>query len=178
MAMRYSNILGPEDASFSFGGPAFLDTYGFFVDNAFGDLSTTGSSPANGTNLGGSVATLAIGGTQATIVSATGYASASTVQIDSGNISEVVVLSTAPSGTLITFGNYPLRFPHASGATVTTVSGPLRAFDEFAEQPPGLWRYPGAQPPTHSLTDNTNLNYSGSPGTNTSGATHVSERLR
>ena len=48
-------------------------------------------------------------------MSATGYASASTVQIDCGNITEVVVLSTAPSGTLITFGNYPLRFPHAVG---------------------------------------------------------------
>ena len=81
----------------------------------FGDLSTTGTTLANGTTLAGSVATLAIGGTQATIDSATGYASASTVQIDSGNITEVVVLSTAPSGTLITFGNNPLRFPHALG---------------------------------------------------------------
>src|ERR1700733_13230608 len=61
MAMRYNNILGPEDATFSFGGPVFLDTYGFFLDNAFGDLSTVGSSPANPTSLSGSVATLAIG---------------------------------------------------------------------------------------------------------------------
>ena len=29
---------------------------------------------------------------------------------------------------------------------------------------------PGAQPPTLTLTDNTNLNYGGTPGTNTSGA--------
>ncbi len=123
MAMRYANILGPEDATFSFGSPAFLDTYGFLLDNAFGDLSTTGSSPANGTSLSGSVATLAIGGTQCTVGNATGYASASTVQIDSGNISEVVVLN-AVAGTLLSFGNYPLRFPHASGATVTTVTGP------------------------------------------------------
>ena len=117
MAMLYNEILGPEDATFSFGGPNFLDVYGYFFDCAFGDLSSVGSSPANGTTLAGSVATLAIGGTQATISNASGYASASTVQIDSGNISEVVVLSTAPSGTLITFGNDPLRFPHAAGAT-------------------------------------------------------------
>ena len=38
------------------------------------------------------------------------------------------MLTTAPSGTLITFGNDPLRFPHASGATVTTVIRHLRIF--------------------------------------------------
>ena len=171
MAMLYNEILGPEDATFSFGGPNFLDVYGFFLDNLFGDLSTTGTTLTNPTSLGGSVATLAIGGTQATIVSATGYASASTVQIDSGNITEVVVLSTAPSGTLITFGNYPLRFPHASGATVSTVSaGPYTHTFALLNSTLGYGGIAGAQPPTHTLTDNTNLNYSGSPGTNTSGA--------
>lgn len=126
MALRYANILGPEDATFSFGSPAFLDTYGFLIDNAFGDLSTTGSAPANGTTLSGSVSTLAVGATQCTVGgSAAGYASASVVQIDSGNVSETVILSAAPSGSLLTFANYPLRFPHAAGATVSTVSGPF-----------------------------------------------------
>jgi hypothetical protein len=171
MAMLYNEILGPEDATFSFGGPNFLDVYGFFLDNLFGDLSSTGTTLANGTTLAGSVATLAIGGTQATINNATGYASASTVQIDSGNITEVVVLSTAPSGTLITFGNNPLRFPHASGATVSTVSaGPYTHTFALLNSQLGYGGIAGAQPPTHTLTDNTNLNYTGSPGTNTSGA--------
>ena len=172
MAMLYNEILGPEDATFSFGGPNFLDVYGYFFDCAFGDLSSVGSSPANGTTLAGSVATLAIGGTQATINNATGYASASTVQIDSGNITEVVVLSTAPSGTLITFGNDPLRFPHASGATVSTVSSSGLFTHTFAllNSTLGYGGVAGAQPPTLTLTDNTNLSSSGSPGTNTSGA--------
>ena len=171
MAMLYNEIIGPEDATFSFGGPNFLDVYGYFFDCLLGDLSTTGTTLANPTSLGGSVATLAIGGTQATIVSATGYASASTVQIDSGNISETVILSTAPSGTLITFGNYPLRFPHASGATVSTVSaGPYTHTFALLNSTLGYGGVAGAQPPTLTLTDNTNLNYGGSVGTNTSGA--------
>ena len=170
MALLYNTIIGPEDATFSFGGPNFLDIHGFFLDATFGDLASTGSSPANGTNLGGSVATLAIGGTQATIVSATGYASASTVQIDTGSVAEIVVLSTAPSGTLITFGNNPLRFPHASGATVSTVSAPFSHVFALLNSQLGYGGVAGAQPPTLSLTDLTNLNYSGSPGTNTSGA--------
>lgn len=159
MAMRYANILGPEDATFSFGSPMFLDTYGFLIDNAFGDLSTTGSSPSNGTSLGGSVATLAIGGTQCTVVSASGYSSASTVQIDSGNVSEVVILDNV-SGTLLSFGNYPLRFAHTSGATVTTVSGPYTHTFALLNSQQGYGGVDGAQPPTHTLTDNDNLNYS------------------
>ena len=169
LAMRYADILGPEDASFSFGGPMFTDSHGFFLDNAFGDLSTVGSSPGNGTTLSGSVATLSIGGTTATVNSASGYASASTVQIDSGNISEVVVL-TAVSGTLLTFGNNPLRFPHAAAATVTTVTGPYTHVFALLNSNLGYGGVAGGQPPTHTLTDYTLLNYSGSPGTNTSSA--------
>lgn len=170
MAGLYNQIIGPADASFSFGGPNFLDIHGFMLDNLFGDLSTTGSSPANGTTLSGSVATLAIGGTQATLASVTGYGSGATVQIDSGGVSEVVVLSSAPSGTLITFGNYPLRFPHNAGATVNTVGSPYTHKFALLNSQLGYGGVAGAQPPTHTLTDNTNLNYSGTPGTNTSGA--------
>jgi len=77
------------------------------------------------------------------------------------------VLSTAPSGTLITFGNYPLRFPHASGATVTTVSGPFTHSFALLNSAIGYGGAYGSQPPTHTITDIDNLNY----GTvNTSGA--------
>lgn len=159
MAVRYANILGPQDATFSFGSPAFLDTYGFLIDNAFGDLSTTGSSPANTTTLAGTLATLAIGGTQCTVSSATGYASASTVQIDSGNVSEVVVVDTV-AGSLLSFGNYPLRFPHSAGATVSTVSAPYTHTFAMLNSAIGYGGAYGSQPPTHTLTDNDNMNYS------------------
>jgi hypothetical protein len=168
MAGLYNEIIGPADASFSFGGPNFLDIHGFMLDNLFGDLSTTGSNAANPTSLGGSVASLSIGGTQCTVVSATGYAAGSAVQIDSGSISEVVTLA-AVAGTLLTF-NYPLRFAHNSGATVSTVNSPFTHKFALLNSQLGYGGVAGAQPPTHTLTDNTNLNYSGTPGTNTSGA--------
>jgi hypothetical protein len=169
LAMRYADILGPEDATFSFGGPLFLDSHGFFLDNAFGDLSTTGSNPANGTTVSGSVSTLAIGGTQCTVASATGYAIGSAVSIDTGNITETVVL-TAVSGSLLTFGNNPLRFPHAAAATVNTVNGPYTHTFALLNSNLGYGGVAGGQPPTHTLTDYTLLNYSGTPNTNTSSA--------
>jgi hypothetical protein len=170
MGGLFNEIIGPEDASFSFGGPNFLDMHGFVFDNLFGDLSSTGSNAVNGTVLGGTLSTLAIGGTQATVTSATGYASGSAVMIDSGSVAEVVVLSSAPGGTLLTFGNYPLRFPHNAGASVFTVSTPFTHKFALLNSQLGYGGVAGAQPPTHTFTDNTNLNYSGTPGTNTSGA--------
>ena len=93
MAQLYNDILGVEDATFSFGGPMFLDVGGFWIDNAFGDLSTTGTSASSTTTLnsGGT-----IGSTQVVLASGSGYSSASSVQIDTGSVSEVVVLSSAP----------------------------------------------------------------------------------
>ena len=41
MTDLFYETLGVESASFSFGGPNFLDTHGYFFDNVFGDLSTT-----------------------------------------------------------------------------------------------------------------------------------------
>ena len=47
MTDLFYETLGVESATFSFGGPNFLDSHGYFFDNVFGDLSTTGSSNAN-----------------------------------------------------------------------------------------------------------------------------------
>lgn len=154
MSHRFADILGVEDANFSYGGPVFGDVQGFWLDNIFGDLSTTGSSPANGTS---TAQALAVGGTTTTLHSATGYSSASVVQIDSGSISEVVILSTAPAGTTITFAANPLRFAHNTGATVTTVSGPYTHTFAVLNQTAGVSGVAGAQPPTHTATDFTGL---------------------
>lgn len=169
LALRYGNVLGPEDATFSFGGSAFLDFHGFFLDNLFGDLSTTGSSPANGTSLNGA---LTVGGTVAVLTGGTTgtYPLGQAVQIDSGGVSEVVVLSQAWTGGTVAFVNNPLRFAHANGATVVTVASPYTHTFALLNSALGYGGVTGSQPPTHTLTDNTNLNFSGSPGTNTSGA--------
>ena len=44
MTDLFYETLGVESATFSFGGPNFLDTHGYFFDNVFGDVSTTFTS--------------------------------------------------------------------------------------------------------------------------------------
>ena len=83
MAMLYEDIIGPADATFSFGGPAFLDTHGFFLDNIFGDLSTTGTvSAGTSTSFSGSPA---VGATAITVGNGTTFTVGQTVQIDTGS---------------------------------------------------------------------------------------------
>lgn len=147
MAMTYGEILGPEDATFNYGGPVFSDTYGFFIDNLMGDLSTTG------TIAGGSASTLnaatAVGATTATLVSASGFTAGVSVQIDTGSIAEVIVQTGVATQT-IAFINNPLRFAHGSGATVQVVTGPYT-------HTWGLLNSGNGQPPTHTATDYTAL---------------------
>lgn len=148
LATLFGEILGVEDATFNYGGPAFLDVEGYFFDNLFGDLSTIGTSPANGTTL--TAGPYSSGTTQVTVASAAGYTNGATVQIDATTVAEVVILSSAPSGTTLTFANYPTRFTHATGATVNTVTGPYT--HKFA-----LLNTGNGQPPTHTFTDFTGL---------------------
>jgi hypothetical protein len=147
MAQLYNDIIGVEDATFSFGGPMFLDVGGFWLDNAFGDLSTVGSGTTSSTTV---TAALSAGGTVAILASGSGYSSASSVQIDVGSVAEVVVLTSPPAGGTITFGNDPLRFAHGTGVAAAVVSAPYT--HKFAILNSGT-----GQPPTHTLTDYTSL---------------------
>jgi hypothetical protein len=158
MSQRFADVLGVEDASFSYGGPVFGDVWGFFLDNVFGDLSTTGSTPTNGTTLVNSGGVVA-GGTSITVAAPAGYANSGIVQIDSGAVSEVVILNAAAgvTGSVLTFSNYPLRFAHGSAATVTTVTGPYTHTFAVLNQEAGYGGAGGAQPPTHTATDYTSL---------------------
>jgi len=165
MAMLYEDIIGPADATFSFGGPAFLDTHGFFLDNIFGDLSTTGTvSAGTSTSFSGSPA---VGATAITVGNGTAFTVGQTVQIDSGSIAEVVTLD-ATASTGLGFGSNPLRFAHGASGTVFTVVAPFTHTFALLNSQLGYGGVPGAQPPTLTLTDNTGLNYGGTPGTNTS----------
>jgi hypothetical protein len=147
MAAIYSEIQGVEDASFSFGGPVFGDVYGFFLDNTFGDLSTSGQ-PAIGGNTNLSAVTSA-GNLNVTVASSAGFVVGQNVQIDSGTVAEVVKLS-AVGGTTLTFTGYPLRFNHANNSTVQTVSGSYTHRFNLLNSGTG-------QPPTHTATDYTAL---------------------
>src|SRR5215469_13773864 len=104
MSQRFADVLGVEDATFNFGGPVFGNVWGYFFDNVFGDLSTTGTTPTHGTNLINSGG-VAVGGTTITVQTPTGYANSSVVQIDSGSISEVVILNASGgvTGSVLTF---------------------------------------------------------------------------
>src|SRR5277367_97382 len=145
MAQVFQLIQGPEDATFSYGGPFYGDIEGYFLDNTFGDMSSTGSSPTNGVSFGG---TIPIGGITGTVVSAAGYGTNSTVQIGSGSIAEVVIIS-AITGTVISFAKTPTRFAHPTGSA-WTVAGPYT--HTFAILNSG-----SGQPPLLTATDYTGI---------------------
>lgn len=147
MTYLFNEILGPQDATFSLGGPAYLDVEGYLFDNMFGDLSSTGTNNGSTTTL--AIAT-AIAATSATVTNSAGFLNGNNVQVDVGSIAEVVTMSAAPAGSVITFANTPLRFAHGSGATVQVVTGPYS--HKFATTNQG-----SGQPPTHTLTDYTGV---------------------
>src|SRR5579859_3610020 len=152
MATNFSATPGTESSEVSFGGPVYLDTIGHVLLNLFGDYSATGSTPTNATTLS---AQANAGATTATVASIVGYSLGSNVQIGSGATSEMVTLSSAPSGSTLTFANTPLRFTHASASTVATVVAPFT--HKFALLNAGN----NGQPQTHTLT-----HYNGLTGAN------------
>jgi hypothetical protein len=147
MALLYGEILGVEDATFSYGGPVFGDVYGFFLDNTFGDLSSVGTTSTGGSST--THAALAAGVTSLSATSGTGFVVGQNVQVGTGSVSEVVKL-TAVATTLLTFTGNPLRFAHSTAAALHTVIGPythtFAALNSFS-----------GQPPTHTATDFTGL---------------------
>jgi hypothetical protein len=152
MTYLFNEILGPQDAAFSFGGPAYLDVEGYLFDNMFGDLASSGINAGSASTLN---APTVIGATIATLTSSSGYLNGNNVQIGGGNAGtintcEVVTLSQASSGGTIYFGLTPLRFAHGSGATTQVVTGPYT--HRFATTNQG-----SGQPPTHTLTDYTGV---------------------
>ncbi len=158
MALLYNVILGPEDASFSYGGPFFGDMEGFFLDNIFGDMSsfytgTFGSAPT--VTAGGSV-----GSTALTVTSGLGFTIGGFAQVEStaSTIAEIVAIS-GTGATTLSFGNTPLRFAHTNGATVSAVAGGVSPINPFSHtfnllnQSLGYGGAFGAQPPTHTFGD-------------------------
>ena len=162
MTNLFYETLGVESGTFSFGGPNFLDTHGYFFDNVFGDLSTIGTTPANSTLM---TAATVIGATTLTLSTATPaqYTAGASIQIGTSPTAEVVIISSTAAGNIINFYNgvagalYPLRFPHAQGATVVTVTSPYTHKWGALNSALGYGGAYGAQPPTHTFTDVTNI---------------------
>lgn len=151
MTPLFNEIRGPEDATFSFGGPVFFDSVGYWLDNTFGDLSST----SQGT-LGSAVAlssALTVGATSLTVGTSIGAVSTgSVIQISDGAASEIVIATAGSSGTAVSFTSNPTRFAHGTTATVQleTVQGGYT--HKWAILNTG-----SGQPPTHTIQDFTGL---------------------
>lgn len=156
MTDLFYETLGVESSSFSFGGPNFLDSHGYFMDNLMGDLSTVGSTP---TNPATSNSALGIGATSMTLSSAppSAYSAGAVIQIDTASIAEVVIISTTAASNVVNFTSYPLRFTHPTAGTVRTVTSPYTHKFASLTSPLGYGGAYGAQPPTHTFTDVTNI---------------------
>lgn len=171
MTDLFYKTLGVESATFSFGGPNFLDSHGYFFDNVFGDLSTTAGTITTTAGSVGTVATIGagVGATSITLTAAApasmtagGYVqvgTALTAVIPASYSNEVVLLTTVAT-SIITFANNPLRFTHASGIVVAPIPATTSSFTHrFAalNSQLGYGGAFGAQPPTHTFTDVTNI---------------------
>jgi hypothetical protein len=174
MTDLFYETLGVESATFSFGGPNFLDSHGYFFDNVFGDLSTVGSTPTNVATMSASTAPIG-----STVITTTGAPAAgctvgASIQLGTGSTAEVVIVSST-GATTIGFINNPLRFAHSANTVATVITPFTHKFAALNSQL-GYGGAFGAQPPTHTFTDVTNIvttftnaTYGTSP-TNTFGA--------
>lgn len=163
MTDLFYETLGVESATFSFGGPNFLDTHGYFMDNLMGDLSTTGTLGAAPST---SSTTLAVGATAITAGGAlpASYTVGAYVQVGTAltantpaSYSNEVVLISGTGASSFTFATTPLRFTHATATVINTVSGPFTHRFATLNSALGYGGAFGAQPPTHTFTDVTNI---------------------
>ena len=156
MTDLFYKTLGVESSTFSFGGPNFLDSHGYFFDNVFGDLSTVGSSAANPSTTSGVLPVGAIAMTLAAAPPAS-YTAAAVIQIGASPTAEVVVISSTAASNVINFASNPLRFTHPTAQTVNTVTSPYTHKFAALNSALGYGGAYGAQPPTHTFTDVTNI---------------------
>jgi len=181
MTDLFYETLGVESATFSFGGPNFLDTHGYFFDNVFGDLSTTCNTITGPQTTSTAIP---VGGTAITIgttPSAAGMTAGVYVQIGTAltsntpasYVNEVVLISGTAAANVIYFATTPARFAHPSviplngvaspgtvaGSTVISLATGTQFTHRFASlnSQLGYGGAFGAQPPTHTFTDVTNI---------------------
>ena len=199
MTDLFYETLGVESATFSFGGPNFLDTHGYFFDNVFGDLSTTCSAVGTPGTISG---TIPVGATSMTLSSAPPAGWSAGVYIQLGTaitsntpasyVNEVLLISGTAASNVINFATTPVRFAHPSviplngvtnpgtiaGSTIGNICTGTVFTHRFAalNSQLGYGGAFGAQPPTHTFTDVTNIVASltnatyGTAPTNTYGA--------
>lgn len=151
MALIFNDILGVESSTFSYGGPAFLDVEGYFIDNVFGDKSDVATTLGTVTTINNVNGT--IGATSLGIAGTTGFLQGQYIQVGFGSTAEIVGTVNITAGS-VTFLNTPLRFPHANGSTISAVNG---ATGGPFTHTWNILNNSSGQPPTHTFTDFTSL---------------------
>jgi hypothetical protein len=150
MALVFNDIQGVEDATFSYGGPAFLDVEGYFLDNLFGDKADVATTLGTTTTI---TATGTIGATQVSVSGTTGFTAGQYAQIGTGSSAEIVGTIGLAAST-ISFSPTPLRFTHANGSTIAAVTAATAGPFTHTWN---IYNASSGQPPTHTFTDYTSL---------------------
>jgi hypothetical protein len=153
MGGEFGAVPGPQAATFTFGGPLFLDSWGYFLDNLFGDLSAVTSGTSTIGTPRALENALPIGATSLNVNASLGLIGAGNlVQIADGAASEIVLATAVAGGTAVSFTGTPCRFAHNTNATAAVVLSANSYAHTFAVLNNGT-----GQGPTHTLTDWTGL---------------------
>lgn len=147
---NFNTVAGVKIGELTMEGPVYCDTIGYPLGNIFGDVTATGTTqaPTGTVGAGGS----AIGATS--VPSSVSIPNATLIQIDVGNLAEIVTTSGPPTGA----GPYTipvpaLTKPHAAGVAITAITNPNQ--HAFSLMNSGAGRGQGAlscQPSTHTFT--------------------------
>ena len=127
------------------------------MDNVFGDLSTTGVQQREPRHRELRPRGRRAGDDPASARSRLPTPLNATIQIGTGATTEVVVISTTAASSVVNFVNNPLRFTHPTGPTVSTCGTPFTHRFAALNSQLGYGGAYGAQPPTHTFTDVTNI---------------------
>lgn len=130
--------------------PLFADTIGHILVNMFGDWTDTGTA-STPTWVGSSA--IAAGAGPIAVTSASSAVAGTFIQIDTGTLAEIVTVGTGSTATsIVVSATTPIRFAHATAATITTVVAPFtHVFNTM--NPASSTGLISGQPPSHTFMD-------------------------
>jgi hypothetical protein len=158
MAGPYDYQMGASWTEHTIGeSPLYGDTVGYFLMSLFGDLTSTGTAS---TPTGALSSSVAAGVTALPVASGGASFTAGTfVQVGTTTTAETVTVGTGSTSTSITLAA-PLRFAHASAATITTVVAPFTHVFSTLNPASSTGNVSG-QPPSLSVVDRNQVAGSG-----------------
>lgn len=143
MTEPYNRVQGPGHSEFALSGPGYFDTLPYLLSNILGDTVYSGTYTGSGTT---TLSAPSIVGAN-TISTALTISATTKIQIDTGTLSEVrIVSSVSGAGPFTLTLNAPLLSAHASAAVVKPVQAPFT--DAFAVLNSG-----SAQPGSLTIVD-------------------------